>query len=48
MNEQLSELLKQSTPEARDEIREKVVDFEAEKLVRDVKKALAEAGFKII
>ena len=48
MNEQLSELLKESSPEARDAIREKVVDFEAEKLVRDVKKALQEAGFRII
>ena len=47
MTEKFSEMLKDMSPESREEIREKVVDFEQEKLVRDVKKALEQVGFKI-
>lgn len=46
MSEKLKELLKEMSPEAREEASEKVVDLEAEILVREVKKALEQAGFK--
>ncbi|MDH5181091.1 MAG: hypothetical protein OEY07_15570 [Gammaproteobacteria bacterium] len=46
MSEGLTELLKGMSPEAREEAREKVIDLEAEILVREVKKALEQAGFK--
>ena len=46
MTQKFTELLKDMSPEDRDEAREKVIDLEAEILVREVKKALEEAGFK--
>ena len=46
MTKKFKELLEEMPPEAREEIREKVIDLEAEILVRQVKKALEQAGFK--
>ena len=46
MTKQFSELLEEMSPEAREQVREKVIDLEAEILVREVKKALEQAGFK--
>lgn len=46
MNKQLSALLEEMTPEDRDEVKEKVIDLETEILVRNVKKALEQAGFR--
>ena len=47
MTEKLSDLLEEMSPEAREEAEEKVIDLEAEILVRDVKKALEQVGFKV-
>ena len=46
MTEKFSELLEKMSPEDREEAEEKVIDLEAEILVREVKKALEQAGFK--
>ena len=46
MNKQFLELLEDLSPEDREEAEEKVIDLKAEMLVRQVKKALEEAGFK--
>ena len=46
MTEKFTELLEEMSPEAREEAEEKVIDLQAEILVRDVKKALEQAGFK--
>lgn len=48
MSEKLAELLEEMSPEDRDEACEKVIDLEAEILVREVKKALEQAGFRIM
>ena len=48
MSEKFAELLKELSPEAREEAMEKVIDLEAEILVRDVKKALVQAGFEFL
>ena len=48
MSEKFTELLKEMSPEAREEATEKVIDLEAEILVREVKKALEQAGFKCL
>ncbi|MDH5444903.1 MAG: hypothetical protein OEY52_05055 [Gammaproteobacteria bacterium] len=47
MSEKFAELLKELSPEDRAEAREKVVDLETEKLVREVKKALEQVGFTV-
>jgi len=46
MTETFSALLEEMSPKDREEAEEKVIDLEAELLLRDVKKALEQAGFK--
>jgi len=46
MTKKFKELLEEMSPEAREEAEEKVIDLQAEILVREVKKALEQAGFK--
>jgi len=48
MEKKYIELLKEMSPEDREEAQEKVIDLETEILVRNVKNALAEAGFTIL
>jgi len=46
VNEKLTKLLEEMAPEDKQEAIEKVIDLEAAKLVREVIKALEQAGFK--